>query len=748
MNENERIAYLEKRIQTLEKRVTKLEDRPVSPQTQKNAESQPAQAASTQEAQQTQAASTQETPVQPKTAPTSIMEAYQAAYYSDSEKQARPVQKPAQSQSAAQNTVPKQKDSSSDMESKVGKQLMGIIASILIFIGLCFLAVLIYPYVKEEMKFIAMYVLSIAVFVGGLLVHRKYQNAFTLSLSGCGIGMIYISFVLTRLYFEYINDYVLYGLFFLWIIGTVIASKRLNSFLFQIISLLGFAVSILIGIEMITAISEVLFLNIFQSICIISYLLMIKSEHQTDQIGTVLLAVFLPIIQIVADVSIWRTFEIGTGLTQIWYCLSVAILLAPTILSFVRYLYTMANSQLKTAYLLSLYFSSTIFALYAGWAAKLYIFEHLISAFQYACGLVVALVLFILMERKGCTKPVKITGLVAITLICMEFTDVTQKEFVILQVVSHLPLAAAALIVGWKRKDIIYSTLSVILILVNAVFLSFADQYSWPVFVEFVLVIVSLLGLFCLIPQYNHKYHAVLKLATYVVLLSVFYRFITSLDITDGRFIADLLAGVITLALIYSGFAHKWNHIEDLFTGAGEEEKNVLLTLQIIAELILLEGLFGMNDIASLPIHWLMILLCLGICAVNMTVFLKRQKEVTWMGYLWGFRITVVVLACVFSFLSWQDYALLGTIIGLVLAVLFILCGFRIKQKPLRLYGLCLTVVCVLKLLLVDIAYDNSIMRVIGFISGGILCFAISWAYNHLSKQFKEKEADTADHQD
>ena len=62
------------------------------------------------------------------------------------------------------------------------------------------------------------------------------------------------------------------------------------------------------------------------------------------------------------------------------------------------------------------------------------------------------------------------------------------------------------------------------------------------------------------------------------------------------------------------------------------------------------------------------------------------------------------------------------------------------KYKALRVCGLVLVLLCVAKLVLVDIRYDNVLLRAAGFFAGGILCFGISLVYNLVDKWMGRRE--------
>ena len=93
------------------------------------------------------------------------------------------------------------------------------------------------------------------------------------------------------------------------------------------------------------------------------------------------------------------------------------------------------------------------------------------------------------------------------------------------------------------------------------------------------------------------------------------------------------------------------------------------------------------------------------------------------------FTCTLVVILWRFSVVSY-----LISLAGILLAIAFIVAGFRFRLKGMRLYGLVLTMLCVGKLLFFDIVFDNAFYRPVSFLVAGILLFLISYIYFRLEK--------------
>ena len=105
-----------------------------------------------------------------------------------------------------------------------------------------------------------------------------------------------------------------------------------------------------------------------------------------------------------------------------------------------------------------------------------------------------------------------------------------------------------------------------------------------------------------------------------------------------------------------------------------------------------------------------------------------------------GFTFTAFVAAFCNGFTSALSIAYVFSIICMVTALICVILGFAIQSKGLRLYGLTVIIVFVLKLVTIDISDANSTARVLALIVGGIICFVISGIYNHVEQKFIPKE--------
>ena len=95
-----------------------------------------------------------------------------------------------------------------------------------------------------------------------------------------------------------------------------------------------------------------------------------------------------------------------------------------------------------------------------------------------------------------------------------------------------------------------------------------------------------------------------------------------------------------------------------------------------------------------------------------------------------------------FTLYCWAVLALLDSsnilmhISLLLIAIAAVAVGFRLGHKSVRVYGLVLSLVDVVSLVLFNIDYGNSLQLAGGIVLCGILCFVISFIYSRLSKVF------------
>ncbi|MDE7259331.1 MAG: hypothetical protein K2N77_08865, partial [Lachnospiraceae bacterium] len=140
-----------------------------------------------------------------------------------------------------------QQSKSRDYEKLFGRNFMGIFASVLIFISLIIFATLMLPYLTDTIKLIGLYVISFSILAAGYIPTRKNRtNKFFTALIGCGIGSLYISLLLSDLYFKVIGDMTLYILILVWAV-LVKYLPGMKNMVFHIIGQSGILIATILG---------------------------------------------------------------------------------------------------------------------------------------------------------------------------------------------------------------------------------------------------------------------------------------------------------------------------------------------------------------------------------------------------------------------------------------------------------------------------------------------------------------------
>ena len=126
-------------------------------------------------------------------------------------------------------------------------------------------------------------------------------------------------------------------------------------------------------------------------------------------------------------------------------------------------------------------------------------------------------------------------------------------------------------------------------------------------------------------------------------------------------------------------------------------------------------------------------------------IALGLGASATWLLLPWRRHAEVCLsLAIGNSLLMWISVMVAtdvgpGSVLMSVLVLLTggacIVFGFRARLTILRHYGLTLVLLSVLKLAVVDVASQNSIIRVISLAAAGVVCFVLSLLYNRFAQE-------------
>lgn len=144
--------------------------------------------------------------------------------------------------------LPSKAPEKKDLEKTLGTGMMGIAASVLVFISIIIFGGLLLPYLTGTVMTVIMFLLSFALFGAGYLLLRKEpKNRFHISLCACGMTAVCVSLFVTRLYFALIGDAVFLVLIALWLLLAVFVSRKYQNYIFRIIGEIGVFLTVCLG---------------------------------------------------------------------------------------------------------------------------------------------------------------------------------------------------------------------------------------------------------------------------------------------------------------------------------------------------------------------------------------------------------------------------------------------------------------------------------------------------------------------
>ena len=629
------------------------------------------------------------------------------------------------------------------IETSIGKNLMGIIASLLIFAGICLLATAVNAVIGDAGKIAMIMIMSSALFISGRIGMKYKKNAFFYSLAGCGIGAIFISIFLLYNYFAVISLPVMYVITAVWAIAVCFLGGE-KATLFRIISKCGVLVSMLFGM-----------VNIF-----VEY-----ADYDISNDAFSLVLVIFYVALSVFYLIIERKSSASERLTSLSFDALGLILL-------------------------------NVVAL-AGWNndAMQIVYVAVISI--YALALVVA---YVMLERV-CDKEV----ISVFMLVYALFISVVEVLTAASAIISNwVPESDDANFFSWimivycialwiiinvirKKEDYVECVINVAIILVITIFSSSAYPSVYNIMgcgiYLIALLVVSIIksrkdyytfclaffAFFCLrISKYVAAYiiiGAVILAVLYAVIIfrkgicsevnknfllcnTYFMAIMTFANIGKARILdkdmsyiyCAMTICVVTILFTLLPYRRDWfseNH--------GEKKSS---TEKFIYAANIINILYLMIciklDFISAAEHIILSILLLFAAGMNVYPLLniKEKRYKVFYEVYNMIKITFTILIILGSYDATSYVKSLGF---LIIALTAIILGFVFRRKGIRLYGLILSIMAIAKLVLFDIDYKSDMLSMaITVLLCGVVAFGICFVYNILDKKIAEADAENA----
>ena len=605
-----------------------------------------------------------------------------------------------------------------DLEKTFGRSFMGIFASVLIFISLILFATLLLPYFNDTAKMITTYVVSFAFLSIGLLKLRKNkQNKFFQALTGCGFGALYISLLLSNLYFKVLGDIPLYIFICIWGVAVCFFSKE-RSKIFQIIGEVGIAISILFGSLLCAyTVDTAKYTALLIFYCIstaVFYVVHYEKEFNKNLIHHIFNAINLFFLFVTA-------FDIFDGGAEY-----ILLLVLSAVSVGCAFFHRLDEESISFGIITSIY------SIMAYSALKGVIGEN--EAFGIILYIttipMMALSEYKRMEHKE-GKYILQVFLMITAMIGLNYHQGVYDYGSVFLVV--LPL----LIAGFLRNNFVLKYGSLVMLCIYTVGTSVKLYEPVQFLLEFIAFGVAFFLLWWKKEQYSKIFKYCLYLCTAWFLLymmsDVVYELVTKIAKESAYDISKACSYIIfaffNIAMMKSVFG------KNMCTGQAENPflyNSINLIVMGVGLLYLSDGYEGI---------WHILLILTTLCAfmINAKNFLDKRNNI-FAGIYVGIKFTILMVVILNSFDA-VNYVI--SIACLLMAIAAIVLGFIGQYKSLRVFGLVLSMISIFKLIMIDISYQNTLGNAISFFVSGILCFIISLIYNYIDGRFKKNEQST-----
>ena len=226
--------------------------------------------------------------------------------------------------------------------------------------------------------------------------------------------------------------------------------------------------------------------------------------------------------------------------------------------------------------------------------------------------------------------------------------------------------------------------------------------------------------------------YAIVQIFLLVIVNDIGYK----LDVDDVIVsnIAFYISAFLCFVCSLTSFCDSWD-------GEIKEEKPVRSFMYIVNCVLAIWAVIEINVAESAMMHFINAIFFAAILGLNVKYAYDKYGNTAKCCIYNCFKLTV------FVFCTLVSYDAAGYIVSAGLIVVSIACivfGFIKKYKYIRLYGLILSIISIVKIVFVDLEYDSSVARAITIFICGIIAFAICLVYNILDKRLDPADDMTA----
>ena len=589
----------------------------------------------------------------------------------------------------------------------VGRYALPVIASMMILIGICAMGFIVWDIIPDMLKATLVFMIAGCCFGIGLWIGRKNKMIiFKNAILSTGLAILYADIVLMQSVWLFVPEYIAIGLFLIWCTFGILLSRYYNEKLFYWITVIGIAVTAFLlreGISYDLRGFVVSFIMIAAFI-INCFLFIRQYEEGSPVFGLAAIGIFYSLGYHENDLNDKNVF-----------CLVLQIFIILSMFCFAFFkdqiMYKADKKQDLFAEILLIVFAiiSPLFIL------DLEIEKHILKMLW--------IIIFAGLFLKGRKNRELLSFFLLPTLLCA-------FAYISLDIMDNLAgwsiLVGILFFVSKRTKESAFTVQYIItsVLLIFASCLTFLLS-SFVTIENLFLMGVSLIGIYIGIFIYSLKkenYYCDCMTSFGCILIHIYFIGYAIANKENKNWIIVIMA--MSLFCVFAGTA--------LLLAKRFSEKS-RTNLAIIAIVISLAFNIIYLTTDNMIIQVILAIIILIHIALAAHLFGILEENVLWKDISTSVFILGNLLVMSARTVIW-DYGIILSLCVIIVSSLFIIGGFMMKKKGMRLFGLIIILMSIIKMILIDISETSSLIRVIAFIFGGIICFGISYVYNRLEK--------------
>lgn len=625
----------------------------------------------------------------------------------------------------------------SKVSKDIGKYIIGILASVLVLVALGMFISLIWETIPNIVKWAGILCISIAIACLGIRNITKESNKiFWYSLTSCGMSAIFITIVSGNLVWKLYGNNLTILLILLWTVSNIWMWLKTNNIVFYIIECIGSIVAIVliqntfgdkIGIQ-----EQIAYALVTVTYLVISNILRFKvKDTKTEKIIKYTNMGFIVYLALMSENLSDKYGYYGYAQNE-----SVIVLGILTLICIITLLYIFSLDIVSKS-------TASKIVRFIGIAIIQYSMCYEIHDIIKLCNIkadtdlvtvVVSLIVMLVYILTSNDRLDRLTNSTLIASICISvIADLTVDDPAIMLCVMAL-VTSIAYERFFKNNTNIY-IISRIVLLASftayiGIYLSESDNKTLFIID---LILLNTLCIYNYLVRANRKdrYSSISQMI-YIIIPMILY--LKLVDVFDTEPVIGFVV-FVTLWVLHRAFVVNRREAE----GIDQLAEITIYNIVVIASHLVCYVCAAFENEAINNVLYVYCLLIMSTYAIY-NIVRNRFRRPRIITIISAILCNINIFAAI-EILEFSNANLLISITGIIVAIGFVTLGFTKYNKDLRLCGLIMLIVYVLKVAMVDVSkISNSGANIAMILAAGIMCFILSYVYNKLEKKYGAEE--------